>query len=80
MLRDITSDELGHAFMQGLESNSGEPTARLLSQTMQFGAMFAMVPGLKKGHPDSGLAAGRGNVVQAERQAGGRHGTGPGFL
>lgn len=50
MLRDITSDELGHAFMQGLKRSSDQADrTRLLSQTMQFGAMFAMVPGLKKG-------------------------------
>ena len=50
MLRDITSDELGLAFMQGLNRSSEQADrTRLLSQTMQFGAMFAMVPGLKKG-------------------------------
>ena len=50
MLRDITSDELGHAFMQGLKRSSDQADrTRLLSQTMQFGAMFEMVPGLKKG-------------------------------
>ena len=50
MLRDITSDELGLAFMQGLNRSSDQADrTRLLSQTMQFGAMFEMVPGLKKG-------------------------------
>ena len=50
MLRDITSDELGKAFMQGLNRSSDQADrTRLLSQTMQFGAMFEMVPGLKKG-------------------------------
>ena len=50
MLRDITSDELGQAFMQGLNRSSDQADrTRLLSQTMQFGAMFEMVPGLKKG-------------------------------
>ena len=50
MLRDITSDELGNAFMQGLKRSSDPADrTRLLSQTMQFGAMFEMVPGLKKG-------------------------------
>ena len=50
MLRDITSDELGQAFMQGLNRSSEQADrTRLLSQTMQFGAMFEMVPGLKKG-------------------------------
>ena len=50
MLRNITSDELGQAFMQGLKRSSEQADrTRLLSQTMQFGAMFEMVPGLKKG-------------------------------
>jgi hypothetical protein len=50
MLRDITSDELGQAFMQGLKRSSDQADrTRLLSQTMQFGAMFETVPGLKKG-------------------------------
>ena len=50
MLRDITSDELGNAFMQGLKRSSDPADrTRLLSQTMQLGAMFEMVPGLKKG-------------------------------
>ncbi|PJC97868.1 lipoprotein transmembrane [Janthinobacterium sp. BJB1] len=50
MLRNITSDELGQAFMQGLKRSSDQADrTRLLSQTMQFGAMFEMVPGLKKG-------------------------------
>ena len=38
------------AFMQGLKRSSEQADrTRLLSQTMQFGAMFEMVPGLKKG-------------------------------
>ena len=50
MLRNITSDELGQAFMQGLKRSSDQADrTRLLSQTMQFGAMFEMVQGLKKG-------------------------------
>ena len=50
MLRNISSDELGLAFTQGLKRSSDQADrTRLLSQTMQFGAMFAMVPGLKKG-------------------------------
>ena len=82
MLRDITSDELGQAFMQGLKRSSDQADrTRLLSQTMQFGAMFETVPGLKKGrHSHRGLAAGRGDIVQAERQTGGRHGAGTGLL
>lgn len=50
MLRDISSEDLGHAFTQGLDHSSDQADrTRLLNQTMQFGAMFGMVPGLKKG-------------------------------
>ena len=50
MVRNITSDELGQAFMPGLKRSSDQADrTRLLSQTMQFGAMFEMVQGLKKG-------------------------------
>jgi len=50
MLRDISSDDLGKSFVEGLNRTSDQADrARLLSQTMQFGAMFEMVPGLKKG-------------------------------
>lgn len=50
MLRDISSDDLGKSFVEGLNRTSDQADrARLLSQTMQLGAMFEMVPGLKKG-------------------------------
>ncbi|OBV39543.1 chalcone isomerase family protein [Janthinobacterium psychrotolerans] len=50
MLRDISSDDLGKSFMEGLNRTSDQADrTRLLSQTMQLGAMFEMVPGLKKG-------------------------------
>jgi len=50
MLRDISSDDLGKSFMEGLNRSSDQADrTRLLSQTMQLGAMFEMVPGLKKG-------------------------------
>ncbi|MGK5026899.1 chalcone isomerase family protein [Janthinobacterium sp. RB2R34] len=50
MLRDISSDDLGKSFMEGLNRSSDQADrTRLLSQTMQLGSMFEMVPGLKKG-------------------------------
>ncbi|CDG85881.1 chalcone isomerase family protein [Janthinobacterium agaricidamnosum] len=50
MLRDVSSEDFGDAFMQGLSNNAdkAEQTS-VLSQTMQFGELFAMFPGLKKG-------------------------------
>lgn len=50
MLRDVSSDDFGDAFMKGLNNNAdkAERTA-VLSQTMQFGEVFAQFPGLKKG-------------------------------
>lgn len=50
MLRDVSSEDLGKSFMEGL-NRSSEPAdrTRLLSQTMQFGSMFAMVPSLHTG-------------------------------
>ena len=50
MLRDISSDDLGKSFMEGLNRSSDQADrTRLLNHTMQLGAMFEMVPGLKKG-------------------------------
>jgi len=50
MLRDVSSEELGKSFMEGLK-RSADPAdrTRLLSQTMQFGSIFEMVPGLHTG-------------------------------
>ncbi|MGZ3182804.1 MAG: chalcone isomerase family protein [Telluria sp.] len=50
MMRDISSDDFGSAFMAGLNANSTkEEKTKILNQTMQFGEMFALLPGLKKG-------------------------------
>jgi hypothetical protein len=49
-MRDLTSDEFGMAFMNGLNTNTGpEERTKLLPQTRSFGEMFAEFPGLKKG-------------------------------
>ncbi|MDC8757825.1 chalcone isomerase family protein [Janthinobacterium fluminis] len=50
MLRDVSSEDFGLAFMTGLNNNSDKADkAKILNQTMQFGQMFALLPGLKKG-------------------------------
>ncbi|MES2129906.1 MAG: chalcone isomerase family protein [Pseudomonadota bacterium] len=50
MARDISSDDFGQAFMTGLNNNSDKSEkTKILPQTSQFGEMFALLPGLKKG-------------------------------
>jgi hypothetical protein len=50
MMRELSSDDFGKAFMDGLNANStDQERSALMSQTMQMGKVFAMVPGLKKG-------------------------------
>ena len=50
MMRDISSDDFGEKFMTGLNKNSDRTEqSKILNQTMQFGEMFALLPGLKKG-------------------------------
>ncbi|KQV90064.1 lipoprotein transmembrane [Massilia sp. Root351] len=50
VLRELTSDEFGKAFMSGLNDNTdAAERAKLVPQTKQFGEMFAMFPALKKG-------------------------------
>jgi hypothetical protein len=48
--RKLTSDEFGHAFMEGLNANSDKAErTKILPQTMKFGEMFAQIQGLKEG-------------------------------
>jgi hypothetical protein len=50
MMRELSSDDFGKAFMDGLNANStAQERSALMGQTMQMGKVFAMVPGLKKG-------------------------------
>jgi hypothetical protein len=50
MMRDITSDSFGSAFMDGLNSNvSKEDKSKIVTQISKFGEMFATFDGLKKG-------------------------------
>lgn len=50
MMRELSSEDFGKAFMDGLNANtSDQERSALMNQTMQMGKVFAMVPGLKKG-------------------------------
>lgn len=50
MMRDITSDDFGNAFMSGLNNNlSGADKSKIITQISKFGEMFAMLESLKKG-------------------------------
>lgn len=50
MLRDVSSDEFGGAFMAGLNNNvSSQDKSKIVSQISKYGEMFASLPGLKKG-------------------------------
>jgi len=49
MARDISSEDFGKAFMDGLNENvERSEKAKIVSQIGKFGEMFAMVEGLKK--------------------------------
>jgi hypothetical protein len=49
MARDISSEDFGKAFMEGLNDNvDRSEKAKIVSQIGKFGEMFAMVEGLKK--------------------------------
>jgi hypothetical protein len=50
MLREVSSDEFGKSFMEGLNSNTDKvERTRILPQTMKFGEVFAQIQTLKKG-------------------------------
>lgn len=50
MLRDVSSDDFGKSFMEGLSSNTDKvERTRILPQTMKFGEVFAQIQTLKKG-------------------------------
>lgn len=50
MMRDLTSDEFGQAFMTGLNNNlSQAEKTKIVSQISKFGEMFASIDSLKKG-------------------------------
>lgn len=50
MLREVSSEEFGKAFMEGLNNNTDKnERSKILPQTMKFGEVFAQIPALKKG-------------------------------
>lgn len=50
MMRDITSDDFGNAFMSGLNNNvSAADKSKIITQISKFGEMFALLESLKKG-------------------------------
>lgn len=50
MMREISSDDFGKAFMDGLNANIDKAEkAALVGQISKFGEMFALLEGLKKG-------------------------------
>lgn len=50
MMRELSSEDFGKAFMDGLNANTTEQErATLMSQTAQMKRVFSMVPSLKKG-------------------------------
>ena len=50
MMRDISSDDFGDAFMTGLNNNVDKTEkSKIVSQISKFGEMFALLEGLKKG-------------------------------
>ena len=50
MLKDISSDAFGAAFMSGMNDNvSKEDQSKIISQISKYGEAFALLPGLKKG-------------------------------
>ncbi|WP_229426977.1 chalcone isomerase family protein [Massilia atriviolacea] len=50
LMRDLTSDDFGDAFMNGLNKNlDNKEKARIVTQISKFGEMFALLQVLKKG-------------------------------
>ncbi|MYM22892.1 lipoprotein transmembrane [Duganella sp. FT135W] len=50
MLREVSSDDFGKAFMDGLNANTDKnERSKILPQIMKFGEVFAQTPALKKG-------------------------------
>ncbi len=50
MLREITSDDFGNAFLKGMNENSDKAEkSKIVNQTVAYGELFQSIPGLKKG-------------------------------
>jgi hypothetical protein len=63
MLREVTGEELGQAFMTGITANTDKAErSKFINQLAQFGEIFVSIPGMKKGDllnvdwvPDTGM-------------------------
>lgn len=50
MMRDISSEDFGNAFMSGINNNlDNKDKTKIVAQISKFGEMFAQIEGLKKG-------------------------------
>jgi hypothetical protein len=50
MLRDVSADQMGQSFMDGLNHNSTKAEkTKIVNQMQKFGEMFASIPELRKG-------------------------------
>lgn len=50
MLRDVSSDDLGQRFMDGIRKNADmAERAKLITSMLTFGQMFSLIPEMKKG-------------------------------
>jgi hypothetical protein len=50
MLRDVSSDDFGNAFMSGLNSNvNKDDKAKIITQISKYGEMFGQLEAIKKG-------------------------------
>lgn len=50
MLREISSEDFGNAFLKGLNENSDKTEkSKIVNQTVAYGELFQSIPGLKKG-------------------------------
>lgn len=50
MMRELSNDDLGHRFMDGLRNNLDiDERSKLIKPMITFGKMFSLVPVLKKG-------------------------------
>ncbi|MGH8808066.1 MAG: chalcone isomerase family protein [Noviherbaspirillum sp.] len=50
LLREVNSEDLGQAFMDGLNANSDKTEkAKFVNQTVKMGEIFASIPALNKG-------------------------------
>lgn len=50
MLRDVSADQMGQSFMDGLNHNSTKAEkTKIVNQMQKFGEMFAAIPELRKG-------------------------------